>query len=386
MNVIVQKYGGSSVAQPEKIKLVAKYIRKCLDKHARIIVVVSAMGNTTNDLIALAHEVSHEPTKRELDMLLSCGERSSMALLAMALNDIGVKALSLTGSQSGIITDSHHRDAEIIEVKPGRVLQALIDHNVVIIAGFQGVSQEKEITTLRRGGSDTTAVAMAAAVSAEVCEIYTDVPGVMDIDPKIAKHASIIPMIHVDHMEAMALYGAKVLAHDAVRIAKERGVTLRIAKTGEAAIGTIISQSSCSSSRSIVAITHLRALVRIAFDMRQSQSSINLQGYFLCGSLFNNQFNAYVSNDIAQELLIAHHNDNVVAQLALITLHNANNHDAWPNLMKIQNILHTHNLNYEDLIVGHNEIFLIVADQILHDVLSIMHQSFFVQEHADDIN
>src|SRR5580700_7478344 len=178
-NIVVQKFGGSSVATPQKIKSVASFIKQKLGLAERICVVVSAMGHTTNELIKLAHAVNANPSKREMDMLISCGERSSMSLLAMALHDLEVSAISLTGSQSGIITDENHSGAKIVAIKPERVFQAFKTHQVVIVAGFQGMSRAREITTLKRGGSDTTAVAMAAALKAQCCEIYTDVPGVL---------------------------------------------------------------------------------------------------------------------------------------------------------------------------------------------------------------
>src|SRR3989338_3126022 len=175
MPIIVQKYGGSSLATPAHIRQVAELIAQRLKTGVQLCVVVSAMGKNTNELLALAHEISKNPIRRELDMLLSCGERASMALLAMALHELGVPSMSLTGSQSGIITDNIHSGAHIIEVRPSRVQEGLTQGKVVIIAGFQGVSQSKKITTLCRGGSDTTAVAMAAALDAETCEIYSDV-------------------------------------------------------------------------------------------------------------------------------------------------------------------------------------------------------------------
>lgn len=191
-DIVVQKFGGSSLSTPEKVKDVAGFIKRRLQSAERICVVVSAMGHTTNELIRLAHAINKNPSKRELDMLISCGERSSMALMAMALHDQGITAISLTGSQSGIITDENHAGAEIKAIRPERVHQAFLEHQVVLIAGFQGMSRKKEITTLKRGGSDTTAVAMTAALNAQVCEIYTDVSGVMDIDPSVSPAAQII--------------------------------------------------------------------------------------------------------------------------------------------------------------------------------------------------
>ena len=181
--IVVQKYGGSSVADTGKLKQVAALIKQRRDEGFRLCVVVSAMGQTTNELLAKANDVSTTLPRRELDMLLSCGERASMALLAMALDDLGVPSISFTGSQSGIITNDQHSNARILEVRPYRVQDELEKDKVVIIAGYQGVSYKKEITTLGRGGSDTTAVAMAAALDAHACEIYSDVSGVFSADP-----------------------------------------------------------------------------------------------------------------------------------------------------------------------------------------------------------
>lgn len=240
--IIVQKYGGSSVATSEKIKAVAALVAARAREGRKICVVVSAMGKTTDQLLALANEVSRSPSRRELDMLLSCGERASMALLAMALEDLECKAVSLTGSQSGIITNDVHSGAKILEVRPERVLAELAKDKVVIVAGFQGVSVSREITTLGRGGSDTTAVALAAALDADACEIYSDVPGVLTADPKIVQDAEHLPSIGVSEMEELSLFGAKVMHAQAVQLAREEGIVIHAKKTGdEHSQSTIIS-------------------------------------------------------------------------------------------------------------------------------------------------
>src|SRR3954447_18628334 len=196
MALVVQKYGGSSVADAERIKRVAQRIVDARRDGHDVVVVVSAMGDTTDQLLDLAQQVSPLPTPRELDMLLTAGERISMALLAMAIANLGASARSFTGSQAGVITDSVHGRARIIDVTPGRISEALAAGHIAIVAGFQGVSQDtKDIATLGRGGSDTTAVALAAALEAEVCEIYTDVDGVFTADPRIVTTASRIPRI-----------------------------------------------------------------------------------------------------------------------------------------------------------------------------------------------
>jgi aspartate kinase len=240
--VIVQKYGGSSVATPEKLRRVADLIVERKRSGVSLVVVVSAMGDTTDELLGLANAVSENPPRRELDMLLTCGERISMALLSMAIAERGERAISFTGSQSGIITDEHHFAAKIVEIRPHRIELALAEGKIVIVAGYQGMSTGREITTLGRGGSDTSAVALAAALDAEACEIYSDVDGVYSSDPRIVSEAERIPTLSYQEMETLALAGAKVLNADAVAFARERGITIHAKKTGaEPSAGTIIS-------------------------------------------------------------------------------------------------------------------------------------------------
>lgn len=226
--LIVQKYGGATLADPEKIKSVAARIA-AQSKENSLIVVVSAMGKTTNSLIDLANQVSEHPQRREMDMLLTVGERISMSLMSMALNDLGCPAISFTGSQAGIFTDDSHVNAFIKDVKPIRVDESLHQEKVVILAGFQGVSPAtKEITTLGRGGSDTSAVAMAASFKAERCEILKDVPAVFTADPHIVKTARPLRELNYDQMMEMTFWGAKVLHYRSVELAKVRDVTLYI--------------------------------------------------------------------------------------------------------------------------------------------------------------
>jgi aspartate kinase len=229
MGLIVQKYGGSSVSDAEAVKRVARRIVRARDSGYRVCVVVSAMGDTTDDLIDLAQRVTPHPPGRELDMLLTAGERISMALLAMAIANLGHEARSFTGSQAGVITDSVHGRARIIDVTPGRIRAALDDGAVAIVAGFQGVSQDtKDITTLGRGGSDTTAVALAAALGADACEIYTDVDGVFTADPRIVPTARRIARISSEEMLEMAASGAKVLHLRCVEYARRYGVPVHV--------------------------------------------------------------------------------------------------------------------------------------------------------------
>jgi aspartate kinase len=229
VGLVVQKYGGSSVADATSIKRVATRIVEARNAGHDVCVVVSAMGDTTDELIDLAEEVSPLPPGRELDMLLTAGERISMALLAMAIHDLGVQARSFTGSQAGVITTSSHGKARIIDVTPGRIRGALDDGAVAIVAGFQGVSQDtKDITTLGRGGSDTTAVALAAALDAEVCEIYTDVDGIFSADPRIVPAARRLDYVSYEEMLEMAACGAKVLHLRCVEYARRFDLPIHV--------------------------------------------------------------------------------------------------------------------------------------------------------------
>ena len=241
MGLVVQKYGGSSVSSAERIKRVAERIVATRKAGHDVCVVVSAMGDTTDELLDLAQQVSPLPPGRELDMLLTAGERISMALLAMAIQSLGLSARSFTGSQAGVITDSVHGKARIIDVTPGRISEALAGGHVAIVAGFQGVSQDsKDITTLGRGGSDTTAVALAAALGAEVCEICTDVDGVYSADPRIVPDARHLPSISYEEMLELAASGAKILHLRCVEYARRYGVPLVVRSSFSNKPGTSI--------------------------------------------------------------------------------------------------------------------------------------------------
>ncbi|MEV6316735.1 aspartate kinase [Streptomyces sp. NPDC051776] len=245
MGLVVQKYGGSSVADAEGIKRVAKRIVEAKRTGHQVVVVVSAMGDTTDELIDLAQEVSPMPAGREFDMLLTAGERISMALLAMAIKNLGHEAQSFTGSQAGVITDSVHNKARIIDVTPGRIQASVDEGNIAIVAGFQGVSQDKkDITTLGRGGSDTTAVALAAALNAEVCEIYTDVDGVFTADPRVVKKARKIDRISFEDMLELAASGSKVLLHRCVEYARRYNIPIHVRSSFSGLKGTWVSNES----------------------------------------------------------------------------------------------------------------------------------------------
>ena len=244
MGLVVQKYGGSSVGDAERIKRVAERIVATRRLGNEVVVVVSAMGDSTDELLELAKQVTPLPSGRELDMLLTAGERISMALLAMAISTLGHEARSFTGSQAGVITDTAHGKARIIDVTPGRIRDALDDGAIAIVAGFQGVSQDtKDVTTLGRGGSDTTAVALAAALGADICEIYTDVDGVYTADPRIVPRARRLERITYEEMLEMAACGAKVLMLRCVEYARRYGMPVRVRSSFSQLPGTLVSGS-----------------------------------------------------------------------------------------------------------------------------------------------
>ena len=258
MPVLVQKYGGTSVDGPERIRAVAGRVAAARQAGHDVVVVVSAMGHATDDLLALARQVSQSPNRRELDMLLTAGERVSMSLLAMALHDLGVPSISFTGSQSGILTDAHHGAARITAVKPERIRASLANGRVVIVAGFQGVNPEsKEITTLGRGGSDTTAVALAATLDRAPCEIYTDVPGVLSADPRVVPGARVIPRLSYRACSTLAHLGGRVLHARCVDLAARERVPLAVRSSLDDSPGTRIVEDDGMEGARVQAVTHM---------------------------------------------------------------------------------------------------------------------------------
>lgn len=258
---VVQKFGGSSVADPERLGQVADRVAATARSGRRVVVVVSAMGKSTDQLLELARSVTKEPPRRELDMLLSTGERISMALLAMALEARGLSAISFTGSQSGILTNDRHSGARIIEVRPIRIEDELERGKVVIVAGFQGMSYKREITTLGRGGSDTTAVALAAALGAD-CEIYSDVDGVYSADPRVVAEAARLESLGYDEMQELAEHGAKVLNAQAVAWAARAGIVIHARASSGSTQETRIVSSTVGSTARVVTGTKRVTLVR----------------------------------------------------------------------------------------------------------------------------
>src|SRR6266478_33750 len=270
MSIVVQKYGGSSVADVNRLRLVAERIMRTKRQGHDLVVVVSAMGDTTDDLLSLAKQVSPNPDRRELDMLLTAGERISMALLSMAIRELGGDAISFTGSQSGIITNDRHVDARIIEVRPFRVQDELARGRVVVIAGYQGVSYRREVTTLGRGGSDTTAVAMAAALGADYCEICSDVDGVYTADPRVVPAAQRIGSLSYEETQELAESGARVLNAQAVEFAKDKGIAIYARATSgplpgpaPSADGTVVRKHPPRNPGSVVGVASEEQVVMI---------------------------------------------------------------------------------------------------------------------------
>ena len=275
MALIVQKYGGSSVGSVERIQAVAKRVWLTAKAGNSVVVVVSAMGKTTDGLVKLASDISPHPSKREMDMLLSTGEQVSIALVSMALQEIGQPAISLTGAQVGIVTEAEHTRARILHIATSRIEKCLSEGKVVVVAGFQGISssEELEITTLGRGGSDTSAVAIAAALSAEKCEIYTDVPGILTTDPRLVPQAQLMTEVTSDEMLELASLGAKVLHPRAVEIARNYGVQLVVRSSWTDDPGTVV-DSPEPKPRSLINLEIARPVDDIEFDTNQAKISL----------------------------------------------------------------------------------------------------------------
>jgi aspartate kinase len=264
-DIVVMKFGGTSVAGAEQIKRAAGRIVAAREAGSRVVAVLSARGKTTDELVAQAQEISERPVAREMDMLLSTGERISCALCAMAIHDMGHEAISLTGSQAGIVTDSFHTKARIVDVRANRIREALEEDRIVLVAGFQGVSTEsRDVTTLGRGGSDTTAVALAAALDASVCEIYTDVAGVYSADPRMIPDARKLPHVSFEEMLEMSASGAGVLQLRSVEYARNHGVRIHCRSSFEDGPGTlVVAEDQIVEQPFVTAVTHSNAEARV---------------------------------------------------------------------------------------------------------------------------
>jgi aspartate kinase len=274
-HILVMKFGGTSVAGPEQVKDAARRIVRARDEGKDVVAVLSARGSTTDELVRMAHEISPEPQPREMDMLLSTGERISCALCAMAIHDLGSEAVSLSGSQAGIVTDTSHTKARILDVRADRIREALSEGKIVLVAGFQGVSTSRDVTTLGRGGSDTTAVALAAALGADVCEIYTDVEGVFSADPRLVPEARKLPFVSFEEMLEMAASGARVLQLRSVEYGRNYGVRIRVRPSFGDGSGTLVLGEDETMERPLVtAVTHSTQDARITLTGVPDQPGI----------------------------------------------------------------------------------------------------------------
>lgn len=393
MSLIVQKYGGSSVADVDKLKNIASSIAAVKKQGMEVVVVVSAMGKTTNQLIEMAKSISSDPPRREMDMLLSTGERTSMALLCIALHEEGVESISLTGSQAGIITNDRHNDARVIEVRPIRVTDELEKGKVVVIGGFQGVSYKRDITTLGRGGSDTSAVALAAALNAERCEIYSDVDGVYTTDPSLVKEAKHLPEISYQQIQEMAEAGAKVLNAQAVQFAKESKIALYARATFNPGKETIIKVVSKKEISGVLAVVYEKEIVRIYVHdaekvdwvlefLEENQIPIKeFQYSSLAGDTgYKCSFIVSTSNlydwDKIKESLLEKLRDGIyinesLGALSIIGEGFSRNNDA---LMKTMKILDKNGINYYGVNTTSFRISILVEKMLLDQALKICHK------------
>jgi aspartate kinase len=307
MAIIVQKYGGSSVADVDKLKRVAERVVNTRTQGHDVVVVVSAMGDATDELLAMAKKVTQNPQRRELDMLLSAGERISMALLSLAIHELGGDAISFTGSQSGIITNDRHVDARIIEVRPFRVQDELARGKIVVVAGYQGVSYRREVTTLGRGGSDTTAVAMAAALNAEYCEICSDVDGVYSADPRVVPAARRIGTLSYEETQEMAEAGAKVLNAQAVEFAKEKGIAIYARATSSpqpgadpSSDGTVVRKFAPRMPGTVVGVASERDMILLQAQAKPQELLALLDDRGVAGKqlhVFNDHLDLVISRE-----------------------------------------------------------------------------------------
>jgi aspartate kinase len=393
MKLIVQKYGGSSVADVDKLKKIASMIAAVKKQGIDVVVVVSAMGKTTNQLIEMAKAISSDPPRREIDMLLSTGERTSMALLCIALHEEGIESISLTGSQAGIITNDRHNDARVIEVRPVRVLDELDKGKVVVIGGFQGVSYKRDITTLGRGGSDTSAVALAAALNAERCEIYSDVDGVYTTDPNIVKDAKHLPEISYQQIQEMAEAGAKVLNAQAVQFAKEAKIALYARDTFNPGKETIIKDVTKKELSGVLAVVYEKEIVRVFIHDADKiswvlqyleEQQIPIKEFQVSGiagdkgykcsfiistsSLYNWE---KIKEALEEKLRDGIYVNESLAALSIIGEGFSRNNDALNNTMKL---LDKHGINFYGVNTTSFRISLLVEKYLLDEAVNICHE------------
>lgn len=398
MGVIVQKYGGTSMGDIHRIKNVARRVVETKRKGNQMIIVVSAMGDTTNQLIEKAFAINPSPSNREMDMLLSTGEQISISLLAMAIEELGEKSISLTGGMSGIITDENHKKARISQINPARVFKEIAEDKIVIVAGFQGVSVDGDITTLGRGGSDTTAVALAAATKADVCEIFTDVDGIYTTDPRIVKSASFIPEINYDEMLELAKLGAKVLHPRSVEVARTHGVPLVVRSSFNDNPGTRVSEVDKVEKVLVRGVTVDKNIARISVSKVPDKPGI---AYGLFEQLANNNItidmiiqnlNRAKQNDISftvagedlqKALEISNkYNESVggevlykenVSKLSIVGTGIAGSAEV---ASKLFGVLYSLGINIEMISTSEIKISCIIADEISDEALRKVHSAF----------
>ena len=397
MSVIVQKYGGSSLPDIEKLKMISEMIAAVKKQGYDIVVVVSAMGKTTNSLINMAKEISPNPSRREMDMLLSTGERTTMALLCIALNELGVDAISLTGSQAGIITNDRHNDARIIEVRPIRVQDELEKGKVVVIGGFQGVSYKRDITTLGRGGSDTSAVALAAAINAERCEIYSDVDGVYTTDPNLVKEAKHLPELSYQQIQEMAEAGAKVLNAQAIQFAKEAKIALYSRSTFNPGKETIIKEVTKKELSGVRAVVYETDIVRVLVNnpskielvanfLEEKQIAMKEFQYYALGknsdcksSFLISKENVYNWEEI-RETLINNFKDDIYLNESFSTLSIIGEGFSRSNtvLLETLKLLRDNNIEYYGVGTTSFRISILVERDLLEEAVKVCHEYWII--------
>ena len=400
MSLVVQKFGGTSVADPDRIRAVADHIVRTRRQGHDVVVVVSAMGKSTDDLVRLADAVSRRPGGRELDMLLTAGERISMALLSMAVQDLGEPAISFTGSQAGIVTDTAHGKAKILEVRADRLREALSNGFVTIVAGFQGVSTDAAITTLGRGGSDTTAVALAAALGAHYCEIYTDVSGVYTADPRVVPQARKLSRVSFDEMLEMAATGGRVLALRSVEFARNHHVPLHVRSSFSWEPGTWVTEEDADVEAAIISgVTHDTSEAKVTIERVPDQPGIaarvfraladeNINVDMIVQNVSTNEL-ADISftvpkTDLAQALLVidklvvdlgaggARHDDHV-GRVSLVGAGMKSNPGVAAKMFEV---LATENINIEMISTSTIRVSCVVADTQVEQAVRALHTAF----------
>ena len=383
MKIVVQKYGGTSLSTIEKIKKVAQNIVNKRKEGYEVVVVVSAMGKTTDKLLEMAHQISSSPDKRELDMLLTTGERQTISLLAISLRNLGYNAISLTGSQSGIITNTVHNNAKILEVRPYRIEDAIDESKIAIVAGFQGVSYLKEVTTLGRGGSDTTALALTAALGAESCEIFSDVDGIYSADPRVVDLPKKIDQISYEQMLEMAQSGAKVLATEAIRFAKHYKIKLYSKHAFKSKEGTFVTDKKIL--KDVIAVTSEDNLIFV----KKSKDSLDRMLIWLLDNEISYKELWSDKDDITfvfdKENI---HDDNsfldwldrcqveVIEDYGKVSLIGNRLNSNTDILLELVNILDSKRIEYSHLNLDHIKISMVVKKSIIKTLVNILHKEF----------